>query len=272
MNYCRPFFIFFIILSFIIGCNNTKNDPEVRMVLAGQALIKKDPRIRWEDPFGSLRPILESSDVAFINFEMAVFANNDSCGIPDDYEVSFGAPSLSSEIRPGNTGGPHAVAPEVMNFLAEMGFNLMSLSNNHAWDLGDCGIAATREAAKVNGISYAGTGSDISEASSPCYLAVGETKIALVASTTSHDKRSKIGHSVNGVWIGWQEDWDRNLDAVREAAEKADFVLYYHHFQLDIDEFKGFAPGDTTEDGHIWVEDVAIWQSDFARAVSSPVA
>lgn len=255
------------VAALITACSSPQPEPEVRLVLAGQALIKKDPRIRWGDPYGTLRPILDRADVAFTNFEMAVMPREGRCGVPADYEVSFGTPPLPAEGRPGNSGGPHAVAPEVMGFLADLGFNLMSLSNNHAWDLGDCGVAATREAADASGVSYAGTGPDIAKASAPGYLTVGNFTIALVAGTTSHDERSAIGHAVNGVWTGRQEDWDRNLGAVREAAAHADFVLYYQHFQLDLDEFSAVSPGDTTSDGHGWVDDVAKWQSDFAHAI-----
>ena len=159
------------------------------------------------------------------------------------------------------------MAPEVMGFLSDLGFNLMSLSNNHAWDLGDCGVVATRETAEAYHVAHAGTGLDISTASAPGYLTVDDFTIALIAATTSHDERGVIRHAVNGVWTGWQEDLDRNLAAVREAAANADFVLYYHHFQLDHDEFGDMAPGAATEDGHFWVESVADWQTDFARRV-----
>ncbi len=249
------------------ACSSPPSEPEVRLVLSGQALIKKDPRIRWDDPYGSLRPILQRADVAFTNFEMAVLPGSDRCGVPADYEVSLGTPRLPGGGRPGNSGGPHAVAPEVMEFLAGLGFNLMSLSNNHAWDLGDCGVAATRAAADASDVAHAGTGPDISKASAPGYLDVGDFTIALVAATTSHDERSAIRHAVNGVWTGRREDWDRNLAAVREAAATADFVLFYQHFQLDLDEFRETSPGDTTSDGHLWVADVAKWQTDFAHAV-----
>ncbi|MFC1661780.1 CapA family protein [Gemmatimonadota bacterium] len=249
------------------ACSSPRPEPEVRLVLAGQALIKKDPRTLWDDPYGSLRPILERADAAFTNFEMAVLPEGDRCGVPAEYEVSLGTPRLPAGDRPGNSGGPHAVAPEVMEFLAHLGFNLMSLSNNHAWDLGDCGVAATRAAAEASGVAHAGTGPDISRASAPGYLTVGDFTIALVAATTSHDERSAIRHAVNGVWTGRPDDWDRNLAAVRDAAANADFVLYYHHFQLDLDEFSQVSPGDTTGDGHAWVDDVAKWQGDFAHAV-----
>lgn len=256
-----------LIIGVVTACSSPQTDPEIRLVLTGQALIKKDPRIRWDDPFGTLRPILERGDVVFTNFEMAVMPEVGRCDVPADYEVSFGTPKLPARDRPGNTGGPHAVAPEVMAFLSDMGFNLMSLSNNHAWDLGDCGVAATLAAAAASSVSVAGTGADIFMASAPGYLTVGDFTIALVAATTSHDERSAIGHAVNGVWTGRQEDWERNLDAVREAATKADFVLFYQHFQIDLDEFSEVSPGDTTSDGHGWVDDVAKWQRDFAYAV-----
>jgi len=251
----------------LMTCSIPQPEPEVRLLLAGQALIKKDPRIRWGDPFGTLRPMLVRADVAFTNFEMAVMTGVDRCGVPADYEVSLGTPQLPDEDRPGNSGGPHAVAPEVMGFLAHLGFNLMSLSNNHAWDLGDCGVAATRAAAEASGVAHAGTGPNTSVATAPGYLTVGDVTIALVAATTSHDERSAIRHAVNGVWTGREDDWDRNLAAVREAAANADFVLYYQHFQIDIDEFSEVAPGDSTGDGHVRVDDVAKWQGDFARAV-----
>lgn len=249
------------------GCGTGPDAPEVTLVIAGQALIKKDPRIRWENPFGSLRPILQEADVAFTNFEMAVGSEGNRCGIPEAYETSLGEPSLAQGIRPGNTGGPHAVDASVMDFLADLGFDLMSLANNHAWDLGDCGVRETQAAAAQRGITFAGTGPDTPAATAPAFLKVNGLEIGLVAATTSHDERSLIHHAVNGVWTGREDDWARNLAAVKEAATNADFVIFYHHFQIDEDEFADVAPGDSTGDGHFRVEDVSAWQTEFAKAI-----
>ena len=75
-----------ILLSLMVpaGCGPVHGEPEVTLVVAGQALIKKDPRLHWEDPFGSLRPILRRADVAFTNFEMAVGSGENRCGLPRD--------------------------------------------------------------------------------------------------------------------------------------------------------------------------------------------
>ena len=40
------------------GCGPAPPEADITLVVAGQALIKMDPRLSWEDPFGSLRPIL----------------------------------------------------------------------------------------------------------------------------------------------------------------------------------------------------------------------
>ncbi len=247
--------------------NEAGEEGILELVVAGQALIKVDPRRTWDDPFGTVRSIVQSADVGFTNFEMAVNASGNGCNIPEDYVTVLGAPRIQQDERPGNASRPHAVESSVMEFLASMNFNLMSLANNHTWDLGECGVQATIAAADRYGVTHAGAGSSADEAVAPAFLEVGGTKIALVAATTSHDERHLLMGEVNGVWTGHGDDWDRNIAAVREAAEKADFVIYYQHFQIDLDEFEGMDEGEATEDGHRKIDDVAQWQGDFAKAI-----
>ena len=237
------------------------------LVVVGQTLIKVDPRLSWDAPFGTVRPIVEAADIAFTNFEMAINGPDNQCGVPEDYITVLGKTRIPPEDRPGNVSNPHAVEAPVMEFLTSMGFNLMSLSNNHIWDLGECGVKATRAAANRYGVTHAGAGPTEKEATAPAYMDVRGTRFALVASTTSHDEREYIAANVNGVWTGHQDDWDRNIDAVQKAAQNADIVIYYQHFQIDVDELKGLADGEITADGHIKVDDVEIWQTNFARAV-----
>ena len=236
----------------------------LKLVVVGQALIKVDPRVSWDDPYGSIRPFIEAADVGFTNFEMAVNGKDNECGLPEDYVLVSGKPRVGPEVRPGNS---HAVDASVMEFLSGMGFNLMSLSNNHAFDLGVCGVEATRAAADLYGVTHAGTGRSVEEAVAPAYLTVRGTKIGLVAATTCHDERDILTGTVNGVWTGHQDDWDRNIAAVEEAARNADFVIFYQHFQIDVDEFAGMEDGEENKFGHIKVNDVEQWQEDFAKAI-----
>ncbi len=122
-----------ILLMIIVlnNCSDQKTEvmkTQIKLAVVGQSLIKMDPRKHWSDPFGSVKPFLESADVGFTNFEMAV---NTNCGVSEDYQIMLGKPKLGSD-RPGNTGGPHAVNENVMEFLSSMNFKLQSLANNHA--------------------------------------------------------------------------------------------------------------------------------------------
>lgn len=242
-------------------------DQALTLVVAGQSLVKVDPRQSWPKPFGTIRPVLQAADIRFTNFEMAVNGPENQCGVPEDYVLVLGEPRITRDGWAGNVNNPHAVQASVMEFLSSMGFNLMSLANNHIWDLGECGVQATRAAADRHGVTHAGAGRTLEEATAPAYLTVKGATIALVAATTSKDERHLLRGTVNGVWTGHKDDWQRNIAAVKEAAQHADFVIYYQHFQIDVDEFAGLADGQATKDGHIKVDDVGKWQESFAKAV-----
>ena len=62
-----------------------------------------------------------------------------------------------------------------------------------------------------------------------------------------------------------RDDWDRNLEAVRSAAERADFVIYYQHFQITNEDLSG--DRSSRVQGHLEVDDVQEWQSRFAKAI-----
>ena len=242
-------------------------ESSITLAIVGQALIKVDPREHWSNPFAGIQPILRNADIAFTNFEMAV---DDDCGVPPDYQVVLGEPELDEQRRPGNAGGPHAVRENVMDFLASMNFGLQSLANNHSWDLGDCGVMATIAAAEKYGVTHAGTGSNLDEATHAAILEVNGLRIALLAATTSRDERDLIlptasSPGVNGIWTGRQDDWDRNIEAVRSAAKRADFVIYYQHFQITNEELSGDRSSRVRD--HLDVGDVQEWQSRFAKAV-----
>jgi len=266
--YLRRFIPALTIILTFTACTDAPRDNEtLTLVIAGQSLIKIDPRLSWDDPFGTVRPLVEAADIAFTNFEMAINGPDNQCGVPANYITILGKTRIPLEDRPGNVSNPHAVDAPVMEFLASMGFNLMSLANNHIWDLGECGVEVTRATANRYGITHAGAGSTEKEATAPVYRDVKGTRFALIASTTSNDERDYISANVNGVWTGHQDDWDRNISAVREAARNADIVIYYHHFQIGVDVFANLADGGATADGHVKVDDVEQWQTNFARAL-----
>lgn len=63
----------------------------------------------------------------------------------------------------------------------EMGFDVVSLANNHVWDLGEEGLKNTIHILKENGIKYCGAGMDIEEASRPVVIEKDGISIAILA-------------------------------------------------------------------------------------------
>lgn len=68
---------------------------------------------------------------------------------------------------PTKTKTLHLASPDALASVRELGFHAVTHANNHAFDLGPPGIAATRAAAEAAGLKFAGSGSNIEEAAAP---------------------------------------------------------------------------------------------------------
>ena len=94
---------------------------DATITLTGQSMIRSDIRATSPDAVPRIRSLL-SGDVIFTNFEGAI-------------------------AEPGQSvtgGGRGFLAPaEALDALQAFGFNLLSLSNNHAFDLKEAGIDNT---------------------------------------------------------------------------------------------------------------------------------
>ncbi|MGK6313519.1 CapA family protein [Neorhizobium sp. DT-125] len=92
-------------------------------------------------------------------------------------DIAFG--NLEATVEPtGDAGGAwptktktlHLASPEALASVRELGFDAVTHANNHAFDLGPPGIAATRAAAEAAGLKLAGSGADIDEAAAPAVV------------------------------------------------------------------------------------------------------
>ena len=218
-----------------IGCVLLAGGPayadSVTITLTGQSMIRSDIRATAPDAVPKIRPLLRG-DVVFTNFEGAI-------------------------AEPGQsvTGGGRGflAPPEALDALATLGFNLLALSNNHAFDLGEPGIDNTLREVERRGIVHAGVGATLEQAASPAYLRVGNMTVALVASASGliadggaaradgrgvNELRVMAGDVVNearadlpgaAANVPNREDAARILAAIREARARADLVVVYQH-------------------------------------------
>lgn len=121
-----------------------------------------------------------------------------------------------------------------------MGFNLLSLSNNHAFDLGEAGLRITMDEVGRRGIAHAGTGLNDDDDAAPGFIDTPAGRVALIgmasgAAQLTPETWAAPGHpGVNFLELRKDgtlnpEQAQRILDSVHEAARQAPYVIVYQH-------------------------------------------
>lgn len=122
--------------------------------------------------------------------------------------------------------------PTSVSFLNDMGVDIVSLANNHAYDYGEAAFLDTMETLENAGITYVGAGRNLQEARRPVYYIINNMKIAIVAATQIEklDQPDTKGatDSSAGVFRCW--NGDNLLETVKEAKANSDFVIVYLHW------------------------------------------
>ena len=113
----------------------------------------------------------------------------------------------------------------------EIGFDVVSLANNHVWDLGEEGLRNTINILRENKIKYCGAGMNLEEASRPAVIEKDGLSIAVLAYCMYGNKylgyvelasESKAG--INPL------DIDKVVDDIKNAKRKHDIVIVLPHW------------------------------------------
>ena len=204
--------------------------PPITIVLTGQSMIRSDLRATKPAAVPVIKGLL-SGDVIFTNLEAAV-------------------------AEPGERiqeGRGFLTPPEALDALKTLGFNLLALSGNHAFDLKEPGIRNTVREADSRNIVHAGTGSTLADASAPAYLKTPKGTIALVASASgliapgasaaaarpgvnelrveAGDRENEATEDLPGAPANAPnaDDARRILQSIRDARQRSDLVVVYQH-------------------------------------------
>jgi len=200
------------------------------ITLTGQSMIRSD--IRTTAP--AAVPVIQSlikGDVKFTNFEATVAEKGESA----------------------HSGGSFLAPPGALDALMTFGFNLLSLSNNHAFDFKLTGLQNTLREVSRRKIAYAGTGQNVDQAVAPGYLRTSKGTVALVALASGmiepggnatadrpgvDELRIQTGSQQNEAMTELppgiesepnQRDAQRILQSIRNARQHADLVIVYQH-------------------------------------------
>ena len=123
-------------------------------------------------------------------------------------------------------------APENVGILKDMGVDVVSLANNHAYDYGEISILDTMATLEAAGVGFVGAGENIEEAKEPLYFEAGGTKVAVVAATQiermSNPDTKEATEDAPGVLRCFEPELV--CEVIRTAKENADFVIVYVHW------------------------------------------
>jgi poly-gamma-glutamate synthesis protein (capsule biosynthesis protein) len=128
------------------------------LAVTGQSLIKHDIRT---SACTEIQALLRQTDLAFTNFEGTIKGSHGGWPLKGSF---FGC----SE-------------PVVLDALRAIGFQALSLSNNHAFDLGPSGVLSTLEEVEKRGFLHAGLGRNLTDVSRPSSATIGGRRVAIVA-------------------------------------------------------------------------------------------
>lgn len=200
------------------------------ITLAGQAMIRSDIRTTAPAAVVAIKQLL-AGDVIFTNLEGTVAEKGET----------------TSE------GRGFLTPPQALDALQSFGFNLLALSDNHAFDLKVTGIQNTLRETDKRHIVHAGTGSTLAEAAAPAYLKTPKGTVALVASSSglvpaganatanrpgvnelrvfAGDKQNEATEDLPGAPENNPnpDDAKRILGSIRDARQHADIVIVYQH-------------------------------------------
>jgi hypothetical protein len=175
-------------------------------------------------------PILRAADVAFGNLEGPL--------------ADAGTSEKCARSKPGRCYA-FRVPTRYGRYLADAGFDVMSLANNHAGDFGEAGRASTRAALDALGIRHAGAPGEVAR------LEVRGTRIALVAFSTSsgtNDLR-ELDEAIRIVKVA-RQGADLVVVSFHGGAEGAD----RQHVPRGSEEFLGEDRGDLRTFAHAVVD------------------
>lgn len=122
--------------------------------------------------------------------------------------------------------------PENALLLTDMGVDVVSLANNHAYDYGEEALSDTFATLRQLHIPYVGAGKDIEEASDAVFFVVNDYKIGILAATQierlDHPDTRSATQTTPGVFRCWNVD--ALLEQIAKVRQQCDYLVVYVHW------------------------------------------
>jgi poly-gamma-glutamate synthesis protein (capsule biosynthesis protein) len=159
--------------------------------------------------FDGLRPLLSGSDLVVGNMETVLA----STGTPRDDKLCLRGD------------------PRYARSLADAGFRVLTLANNHCLDYGPDALRETRRHLEAAGVAVLGAGSDIEEATRPVVLEAKGIRLGFLAACHASTKPAPAATPARAGIAPLQAE--RLLDAIDSLAPRVDHVILLLHWGLE---------------------------------------
>lgn len=122
--------------------------------------------------------------------------------------------------------------PETAKYLLDMGVDIVSLANNHAYDYGEISLLDSMDTLAEIQMPYVGAGRNLEEASSPFYFETNGMKIGILSSTQIERLDNPDTKGATESSAGVFRSWDGTLlyEKVKEVEKQCDFLVVYVHW------------------------------------------
>lgn len=204
--------IFIYILTFsTLSC---ASESSVIISLAGDTLLADHVGDYIEKhgvdyPWESVKEVFNKSHLTLVNLECAV----GTTGEPQDKQYTYRA------------------KPETLEGLVRAGVKGVSLANNHSLDYGrECFIETLDNLEKYN-IKYTGGGRNLNEALKPVVWDINGIKVGFIGfSRVTPHVDWYAAENRAGIVNGYDSNSKNVIEAVKQAKEKADFLIVSLHW------------------------------------------
>ena len=189
-----------------------------------------------QDPgLNAVRDLLRGADLAFGNLEAPVSTR----GEPIEKWINMRMP------------------PALLDDVIDLGFDIVTLANNHMMDFGLTAFDDTLAHLRGRGLAYVGAGADLDAAWRAQRISLGDSIVAVLGAASTlgpglaatHDRPGIAPIHVSEAYavdpaasleqpgsapyvrtVAWQEDLDRACQAVQSAAATSDVVIVALHW------------------------------------------
>lgn len=192
----------------------SKNDkpPEIKLAFVGDIMMDRGVK-KMADIYGE-------GDLSYITKRLE---------FPDDLDIVFGnLEGPASDVgRDLNNKYSFRMNPSAVEVLADTGFSVLSVANNHAGDWGRDAFVDTLDNLEEAGILATGGGHDINNAGTPAVIETNGLSVAFLGFSDVGPDWMQVNNSEAGILNANSDNFD---EYIVNAAENSDILVVSFHF------------------------------------------